>query len=221
MVDQRVSLGVVGDVFEVMDVVRPKSTRLTGSLGLYNRLKNLGRHSEHDCNFPSAEQQGTDARDPDKPGSAISSAAAKFGCDVKVSKQIFLGLACSSSSELAPSVSTQNREPEKAVPTGTNQEPTLDVSDSSVPLAVSIAISLYLPSESANTDSLTLVRHLAPPAGAQARGASVRRRPLLVARILSLLSSHSLIASPSVLLRSSFHSFPVETEFELLLPEYS
>jgi hypothetical protein len=41
---------------------------------------------EHDCNFPSAEQQGTDARDLDKPDSAISSGAAKFGCDVKVSK---------------------------------------------------------------------------------------------------------------------------------------
>jgi hypothetical protein len=148
---------------------------------------------EHDCNFPSTEQQGTDARDPDKPDSTISSGAAKFGCDVKVSKRIFLGLAGSSLSELAPSASAQNREPEEAVPTGTDQEPTLDVSDSSVPLAVSVAISLYSPSESANIGSLTLVRHLAPPARAQARGANVRRYPLPVARTLSLLSPHLLI----------------------------
>jgi hypothetical protein len=81
----------------------------------------------------------------------------KFGCDVKVSKRIFLGLAGSSSSELAPFASAHNREPEKVVPTGTDQEPTLDVSDSSVPLVVSVAISPYSPSESANTGSLTLV----------------------------------------------------------------
>jgi hypothetical protein len=162
-----------------------------GLIGGARRCGALDR--EHDYNFPSAEQQGTDARDPDKPDSAISSGAAKFGCDVKVSKRIFLGLAGSSLSELAPSTSAQNREPEEAVPTGTDQEPTLDVSDSSIPLAVSVAISPYSPSESGNTGSLTLVRHLAPPAGAQACGASVRRCPLPVARTLSLLSPRSLI----------------------------
>jgi hypothetical protein len=43
-----VSLGIFGDVFEVMAQVDrrlPKSTPLTGSLGLINLTENLGRHS--------------------------------------------------------------------------------------------------------------------------------------------------------------------------------
>jgi hypothetical protein len=48
MVNQGVSLGIVGDVFEVMtqvDLRFTKSTLLAGSLGLIIPTENLGRHS--------------------------------------------------------------------------------------------------------------------------------------------------------------------------------
>jgi hypothetical protein len=47
MVDQKGSLGVIGDVFEVMALVDrrlTKSTLLTCSLGLTTLVENLGRH---------------------------------------------------------------------------------------------------------------------------------------------------------------------------------